>query len=102
MIQDDVIKALSENGQITGSQIWDYCKGFGYQYPSVYGVLKQMTQSGLIIRSGEHGSYAYRLSPQVGMGSSRFDTRSHNPLVLLFDRRIREVRGRHEVRMAAH
>lgn len=101
MIRDEVIKILSETGLMTSTQIWSYCKQFGHRYPSVYGCLKQMTLQGTIIRCGENGGYAYRLAPQVEL-NNRFDTRSHNPLVLLFDRRIREVRSAHEVGMAAH
>ncbi|AXW87804.1 hypothetical protein AU509_12025 [Lonsdalea britannica] len=102
MIRDEVIKTLSDNGEMTGAQIWSYCKHYGHSYPGVYGCIKQMTQEGVIIRSGEQGGYTYRMAPRVDTGSRRFDTRSHNPLVLLFDRRIREVRGIHEVCMAAH
>lgn len=102
MIRDEVIEALKQYGELNTTQLAEYCSRYGRSQSGVYMGVRKMTQDGAVIRCGEEGSYTYRLAPQIESSNERFDTRTHNPLVLLFDRRIREVRGRHEVCMAAH
>ncbi|MFP1879768.1 hypothetical protein [Lonsdalea quercina] len=102
MIRDEVIEALKAHGELNITQIFDHCSRYHRSKSGVYTGVRKMTHDGAVIRCGEEGSYTYRLAPQVELNNNRFDTRSHNPLVLLFDRRIREVRSDHEVGMATH
>lgn len=102
MIRDEVIKHLSTHGELSMVQLSHLCEPQGHTRAGVRSCLMKMLKENEVARIGTTRFYSFRLCEGVLNKKPKIDTRSHNPLVLLFDRRIREVRSAHEVGMATH
>lgn len=102
MIRDEVISHLSTHGELSMVQLSHLCEPQGHTHAGVRSCLIKMLKENEVIRLGTARFYSFRLCEDVLNKRPKIDTRSHNPLVLLFDRRIREVRSAHEVGMATH